>query len=306
MLVSSNVSPDSLADRGRIVDDFRELGERAAARGLRVGFEALAWGAARPRSPRRVGNRARRSIIPRSDWRSMRSARSRPASRSTASTRSIPKSCSTCRSPMRRSWPWIRCRGAGISAACPGRASCRWSNTSARCSSIGYDGVLSLEIFNDRFRAGSTADVALDGMRSLDYLLRAGGAQRRRRSAHGRCKGVEFIEFCAERGRGAPARPDVAHAGIRADPPARPQGRHALAAGRHQPRRQLRAGRLCAFLRHRAWRFGVRHRLARRGSGRGAAAARSRLQVQSFSQPVGPGEYEIPALRGVGGSLSIS
>ena len=28
-----------------------------------------------------------------------------------------------------------------------------------------------------------------------------------------------------------------------------------------------------------------------------------RLQVQSFSQPVGPGEYEIPALRGVGGSL---
>ena len=29
----------------------------------------------------------------------------------------------------------------------------------------------------------------------------------------------------------------------------------------------------------------------------------SRLQIQSFSQPVGPGEYEIPALRGVGGSL---
>ncbi len=28
-----------------------------------------------------------------------------------------------------------------------------------------------------------------------------------------------------------------------------------------------------------------------------------RLQIQSFSQPVGPGEYEIPALRGVGGSL---
>ena len=40
----SNVSPAALADRGRIVDDFRELGERAAARGLRVAFEALAWG----------------------------------------------------------------------------------------------------------------------------------------------------------------------------------------------------------------------------------------------------------------------
>src|SRR5689334_16562553 len=44
MLVSSNVSPAALADRGRIVDDFRELGDRAAARGLRVAFEALAWG----------------------------------------------------------------------------------------------------------------------------------------------------------------------------------------------------------------------------------------------------------------------
>src|SRR6185312_5138672 len=44
LLVCSNVSPAALADRGRIVADFRELGERAAQRGLRVGYEALAWG----------------------------------------------------------------------------------------------------------------------------------------------------------------------------------------------------------------------------------------------------------------------
>ena len=43
MLVSSNVSPDALAARARIVDDFRELGARAAARNLRVAFEPLAW-----------------------------------------------------------------------------------------------------------------------------------------------------------------------------------------------------------------------------------------------------------------------
>ena len=101
---------------------------------------------------------------------------------------------------MRRGSPWIRCRGAGISAACRGRATCRWSNTSARCGSIGYDGVLSLEIFNDRFRAGSTADVALDGMRSLDYLreqverVAATPATPDPRTA---CKGIEFIEFSA-------------------------------------------------------------------------------------------------------------
>ena len=44
VLICSNVSPASLPDRGRIIDDFRELGERAATRSLRVGFEALAWG----------------------------------------------------------------------------------------------------------------------------------------------------------------------------------------------------------------------------------------------------------------------
>ena len=65
---------------------------------------------------------------------------------------------------------------------------------------IGYDGVLSLEIFNDRFRAGSTADVALDGMRSLDYLLEqverfaATPASPDPRTA---CQGIEFIEFSA-------------------------------------------------------------------------------------------------------------
>ena len=44
MLVCSNVSPAALGGIDRAADDFRELGERAAARGLRVGYEALAWG----------------------------------------------------------------------------------------------------------------------------------------------------------------------------------------------------------------------------------------------------------------------
>ena len=44
LMVCSNVSPDSLGGIDRAAADFRELGERAAKRGLRVGFEALAWG----------------------------------------------------------------------------------------------------------------------------------------------------------------------------------------------------------------------------------------------------------------------
>src|ERR1700756_607447 len=44
MLVCSNVSPLSLGGIDRASADFCELGARAHACGLRVGFEALAWG----------------------------------------------------------------------------------------------------------------------------------------------------------------------------------------------------------------------------------------------------------------------
>ena len=40
LLVCSNVSPDALGGVDRAAADFRELGERAAKRGLRVGYEA--------------------------------------------------------------------------------------------------------------------------------------------------------------------------------------------------------------------------------------------------------------------------
>ena len=38
-------------------------------------------------------------------------------------------------------------------------------------SATGYSGILSLEIFNDQFRAGSPRGVAVDGQRSLVYLM---------------------------------------------------------------------------------------------------------------------------------------
>ena len=38
-------------------------------------------------------------------------------------------------------------------------------------AATGYDGVLSLEIFNDQFRGGSPRSIALDGQRSLLNLM---------------------------------------------------------------------------------------------------------------------------------------
>src|SRR5438046_4002456 len=44
LLVCSNISPESLGGIDRAAADLHELGDRAAKRGIRVGFEALAWG----------------------------------------------------------------------------------------------------------------------------------------------------------------------------------------------------------------------------------------------------------------------
>ena len=44
LMICSNVSADSLGGIDRAAADLRELAERASKRGLRIAFEALAWG----------------------------------------------------------------------------------------------------------------------------------------------------------------------------------------------------------------------------------------------------------------------
>src|SRR6266705_1803967 len=44
LMICSNVSPDSLGGIDRAAADLHEIGDRAAKRGMRVAFEALAWG----------------------------------------------------------------------------------------------------------------------------------------------------------------------------------------------------------------------------------------------------------------------
>ena len=44
MLICSNVSPAALGGIDRAAADFHELGDLAKAAGVRVGYEALAWG----------------------------------------------------------------------------------------------------------------------------------------------------------------------------------------------------------------------------------------------------------------------
>ena len=44
VLVCSNVQPSAINDDARAAADLAEMAERASRRGLRVGYEALAWG----------------------------------------------------------------------------------------------------------------------------------------------------------------------------------------------------------------------------------------------------------------------
>src|ERR1700722_1608773 len=43
LLLCSNVAPDTILDDAAAIEDLAQLAERAARRGIKIGFEALAW-----------------------------------------------------------------------------------------------------------------------------------------------------------------------------------------------------------------------------------------------------------------------
>ncbi len=299
MLVSSSVSPDALADRGRIVDDFRELGERAAARGLRVAFEPLAW-ARHIRDHRDAWDIVRQvdhpsvglaldaftSLAPGTPIDSLKAIRA--AKLFHVQIADAPR---LAMDPL--SWSrHFRCM--------PGQGELPLVEYVSALEELGYAGVLSLEIFNDRFRAGSAAEIALDGMRSIVYLLER--VQRAAPDARVPCSGVEFVEFCAGVEEARQLDQMLHQLGF-----ARTH-RHVRKAVTRWRQGDINIVVNCepeGF----AHNFDTVHgasvcAIGLRVPDPEAALSRAqRLEFESFSQPVGPGEYQIPALRGVGGSL---
>ena len=169
LLICSNVSPASLGGIDRAAADFRELGELAARRGLRVGFEALAWG-------RHVNDyRDAWEIVRRADHKSigviLDSFHALAPAFPIAAIESIPADkiflVQLADAPKLGldvlSWSrHFRCF--------PGQGDLPVSDFMEAVIATGYAGPLSLEIFNDQFRAGSAARTAADGIRSLILL----------------------------------------------------------------------------------------------------------------------------------------
>ena len=308
LMICSNVSPDSVGGIDRAAADLHALGERAKARGLRIAFEALAWG-------RHINDY-------RDAWEAVRRA-DHPAvglvldtfhilARNTdlGAMRAIPGDriflVQVADAPLLQMdyLSWSR-----HFRNFPGQGDLPLVPFMETLTETGYDGPLSLEIFNDQFRAGSARSVAVDGHRSLRYLLDQLAAKTGRREAgtpklppRAPCRGAAFLEFAVDETSAPKLEGLLAVLGFHR-------------AGRHKSKAVTRWKQggidLVVNLEKEgfAHAFNITHGSSVCAIGLAvddAAATFDRatsLLDQPFRQAAGPGELEIPAVRGVGGSL---
>jgi 4-hydroxyphenylpyruvate dioxygenase len=306
LLICSNVSPAALGDRSRIVSDFRELGERAAKRGLRVGFEALAWG--------------RHVYDHREAWAIVREV-DHPAiglilDSFHSLARNIPNESLREIDPERvfivqlADAPIVQMDYLSWSRHLrnmPGQGELPIVEYVTTLLDRGYRGFLSLEIFNDRFRSTSASTVAVDGHRSLTFLYdqvarRLAPITAPQMPPRARVRGVEFVEFAANEDEAPRLGELFTHLGFA------PVGRH-----RNKDVTRWRQNGINFVLNAEPDSFARAYDSIHGASVcalglsvENLASAMRRaegLQIGRFSQPLGPGELVIPSIHAVGGSL---
>jgi 3-dehydroshikimate dehydratase len=301
LLVCSNVSPVSLGGIDRAAADFRELGERAKARGLRVGFEALAWG-------KHVGDyRDAWEIVRRADHPNvgviLDSFHILAPGLPLSTIRSIPGDriflVQLADAPRLELdvLSWSRHH-----RSFPGQGDLPISEFMEALAATGYAGPLSLEIFNDEFRAGLANSVAVDGYRSLALLEDKYAPASQKLPSRTRTHGVGFIEFAVDRARGTELTALLSQLGF-------------VLTGKHRSKsvEHWAQGDIDLVVNYEQTGFAHSHYVTH-GSGVCAIAMKvddppalmsraEALKASLFRQPVGPGELKIPSIRGVGGSL---
>ncbi|WP_319530217.1 TIM barrel protein [uncultured Cohaesibacter sp.] len=170
LLVTSSDHPDSLGSIEKLAEDFRELGERAAKRGLRIGYEARAWG-------KLVSDY-------RDAWEVVRRADHPAVGLVLDSFHTLARNADL--TPI-RSIPGERIFHVQLADApkiemnleywsrhfrtMPGEGELNLLGFMSAVAATGYKGPLSLEILNDQFRSGSPRAIAVDGQRSLLNLM---------------------------------------------------------------------------------------------------------------------------------------
>jgi 4-hydroxyphenylpyruvate dioxygenase len=313
LLICSSVSPAALGGIDRAAADFRELGERAAKRGLRVGYEALAWG-------RHVNDhRDAWEIVRRADHANIGLILD---SFHTLARRIDPDTI--------RAIPGDRIFIVQLADApkmdmdllswsrhyrnMPGQGDLPVVDFMRAVAATGYNGPLSLEIFNDQFRGGSPKSIAIDGRRSLVNLM----DQVRRAEPDAvaidlppmpdrvRVEGVEFVEFAANEQEAGELGRLLTTMGF---PPQAKHRNKDVVLWRQGPaasginiviNTEHEGFAHSSYVVHgtNAYAIGIRVEDAQ------ATVARARtLGAEPFEQKRGPGELAVPAIRGVGGGV---
>ena len=303
VLVCSSLSAAASGDRGRIANDLHELGERAARRGLRIGYEALAWG-------RHVNDH-------RDAWDIVRAADHPSVGLILDSfhslVRDIPILSLSGIDPARifllqlADAPKLDMDYLSWSRHfrnLPGQGDLPIVDYYAAIEKLGYAGPVSLEIFNDRFRTSAATQIAVDGYRSLRWLEDAAARARGGAAMPAPIEpaGIEFVEFAANEEEGAQLAILLATLGF-------------VEAGRHRSKAVTlwRQGGINLVINTETEGFAHSHDIVHGASvcaiglaveSPDAALARAdALGMVRFQQAVGPGEMEIPSLRSVGGTL---
>ena len=308
LMVCSNLSPDALGGIERAASDFHELGERAARRGMRVAFEALSWG-------RHIHDyRDAWEVVRRADHPAvglvLDSFHILALGTDLSAIRAIPKDriflVQMADAPKLDmdylSWSrHHRCF--------PGQGELPIGEFMRALHVTGFDGLLSLEIFNDRFRAGSPRRVAVDGQRSLvamlDELHRETGATIPGQPSlppKAVCSGVEFVEFAVDE-----------RSAVGFEKMLRGLGFQKSGTHRSKAVARWRQGAINVVVNADkegfAHSFNITHgtsvcAMALRVEDAAATTDRAiELLDQPFRQAVGAGEMNIPAVRSLGGSL---
>ena len=195
VLVCSNVQPAAINDPQRAAADLQEMAERAHRRGLRVGYEALAWG--------RHVNRWRQA------WEIVRAA-DHPAlglivdSFHTLALHDDPSGIAAL--PADKLFFVQLADAPDLSMDVlswsrhfrnfPGQGTLPVAGFVRAVIAAGYRGPLSLEIFNDEFRAAPARLIARDGLRSLRLVEAEAGATMLPPLPV--FSGVEFLEFAVD------------------------------------------------------------------------------------------------------------
>src|SRR5579859_2369034 len=195
VLVCSNTHAATLDDDARAAADLAEMAERAKRRSLRVGYEALAWG--------RHVNRWRRAwkIVQAADHEALGlivdSFHTLAVDDDAAGIADVPAEklffvqLADAPKLAMDSLSWSR-----HFRNFPGQGQLPVADFLRSVLDAGYQGPLSLEIFNDEFRAAPARLIARDGLRSLLLVESEAGATTL--PPPPRFDGIEFIEFAVD------------------------------------------------------------------------------------------------------------